>query len=213
MEFDELFMRHWPLVVSVTQRVLRDRTAAEDAASEAFCRVWAARDTIRAEEGDELAWKRVLTVAARRIALDEVMRGRRRGKEGVSFLPLDEASDVAGPQGGREDWFDLKGVIDSLPETQRTALVLSAAGYRDAEIARLMDTTPLTVRQHAFRGRRRLNADRPVVRKVGWRKQGGILPEHQRRRGGQDLSPEEATERRRAQWRAYRARKLAKKSA
>lgn len=115
-----------------------DPEVAGDAVAEAFAQALRGGDRIR--EPERWLWR-----AALRIAGGELQR---RPRGGV-------AVDV--PYEMEEPAVDLVRALARLPRSQRAAVVLHhAAGYPVREVARLLGTTPATVKVHLLRGRRRL---------------------------------------------------------
>jgi RNA polymerase sigma factor (sigma-70 family) len=84
--------------------------------------------------------------AAFRLAAGELHRRRR-----WSSAPEEDAYEMAEPA------TDLLQALGSLPPKQRAALVLHYyAGYTSLEAARILGSSPATVRVHLSQGRKRL---------------------------------------------------------
>jgi RNA polymerase sigma-70 factor, ECF subfamily len=137
--FEATFQDLYPRAIRSVQRLLGDRTQAEDIASEALARAFADWATIEHLPHRD-AW--VLRVAMN-LALDSL---RRR----VPFLrpaaPVD-ASEVATLR------VALWAALRSLPKRQREIIVLRfIAGLNDDEVAQSLDISPLTVKTHRARG-------------------------------------------------------------
>jgi len=112
---------------------------ASDAVAEAFTQVLARGDLVR----DKAAWVRR---AAYRIASGELKRSRMR-----TVFPVEM------PVEAPEPLVDVARALGKLTPHQRAAVVLADyAGYRHAEIARIIGSTPGAVALHVHRGRRRL---------------------------------------------------------
>ena len=142
--FESFYAEHREVVLGFLRRRLGSQ-AAEDAFQETFLRALRAYD--RLEHGDHLrAW--VLTIAAR-LAIDSA----RRAKPVVQELPELPVED------GRPAYAEIEHLADTLPPTERAAVVLRYAydlAYDDIALA--LDSTPDAARQAASSGVRRLRA-------------------------------------------------------
>jgi RNA polymerase sigma-70 factor (ECF subfamily) len=146
--------------------ILRDPIAAEDAAQEAFLRVWRFRDSIPAGDGRK-AWlyRVVVNACMSRGRVEGRLRSRTAelefGAEHASGAPqpdeLAEQSELAALVGQ---------ALADLPESLRVPLVLRFyAGLSEREIATAIQRRPGTVKSRLHAGRRRLALD---SRLVGW---------------------------------------------
>ena len=116
------------------------RSVAEDSVAEAFAQLLATNSVIR----DPRAWG---WRTAFRVAAGELQRRRQT----VNELLVDVASTVS------DDTLDLVAALQTLSDMQRKSVVLhDYAGYRAAEVARMIGSTEAAVRVHLMRGRRRL---------------------------------------------------------
>ena len=134
--------------------------AADDVASE----TWAAVATsISRFEGDEAAFRAWIFTVARRRAIDHFRREARRPAVPVDPVVLGTAPVSA----GTEDPGDIAlaaiatetalALVSTLPRDQAEVVVLRAiAGLDVAQVARIMDKRPGTVRVLAHRGLREL---------------------------------------------------------
>ena len=117
-----------------------NRAVAEDAVAEAFAQLLRRGAQVR----DPRAW--VWRVAFR-IAAGELQRRRRDTNE----LTADVVDDVP------TDVLDLVAALRALSDMQRKSVVLhDYAGYRAAEVAKMIGSTEAAVRVHIIRGRRAL---------------------------------------------------------
>ena len=142
--FERFYLEQRDIVLGFLRRRL-GREAAEDAFQETFLR--ALRGYPRLEHGDHLrAW--VLTIAAR-LVIDSGRRARPATAE-LPELPVED---------GRPAYAQLEHLADSLPPTERAAVVLRY-GYDFAydDIATALGSTPEAARQAASSGIRRLRA-------------------------------------------------------
>jgi RNA polymerase sigma-70 factor, ECF subfamily len=143
--FDELFRRLYPRLYDLCHRLLVDRWEAEDVVQDAFLRLVGAAVLDRPDQEVE-AW-------LRRVCLNlgyNRLRGRRRGRERLERASAELAPD--GAAGERDDPLgsllrleqqaQVHRALWTLPERQRTCLLLRHAGYSYAEIA---DTCELAI--------------------------------------------------------------------
>ena len=154
-EFEARVAESSALAFRVAYSVLRRRQDAEDVAQEAFVRAHRRFTQLR-DRGRFRAW---LVRMTWRLALDRQRADRRRAaREQVHGEPAataepraDEAALV------RERAEALWRAIDALSEKLRMVIVLSASeGHDVAEVARLLDLPPGTVKSRLFLARRRL---------------------------------------------------------
>ena len=153
--FGELYDRHAAAVFGVAYRMLRERSAAEDAAQETFLAVWRRRESFSPERGVLRAW--LLTIA-RNCAVDVVRRRRDHLDQ-----PLGETADLLmSPERTeaevlrRDDVATMGVALDTLPDSQREVLDLAYfAGLTHTEIA-----TQLQVPLGTVKGRMRLGLDK-----------------------------------------------------
>jgi RNA polymerase sigma-70 factor, ECF subfamily len=126
-------------------RALRLATGSSDVANDALAEAFAQLIRRGSAVRDPTAW---VWRSAFRIARGEM---RRRGQH----EPLNEELPVEAP----EPLVDLHRALRSLTPHQRTAVVLADyAGWRHAEIARVLGSSPAAVAVHVHRARRRLRA-------------------------------------------------------
>lgn len=138
-----------------------DRQVAEDLFQETFLRIYQARGRYRAERG----FARYLYTVAINLCRDWY-RSRGRKKEDLEKAawdgraPREFASDRERPDEAlelarKED--RVRRLLSGLPERERAVLVLSRFERMPyAEIARLLKTSEGMIKQHAFRGLKRL---------------------------------------------------------
>lgn len=145
-DYDGFFRDEYARVVRVCHGVLGDRARAEEAAQEAFLRLYERWTRISAYDQPD-AW-------VRRVAIRAAVRTDRRDRarrllERRSVADQHSYADVAAP--------DVVSALRSLPTNQRVALALH---YLDdmavADVARVMGCAEATVRVHLHRGRVRL---------------------------------------------------------
>ena len=161
--FDDLFRHFYPRLIGLAERMLGDRTEAEDLLQEAFLRLARAdsADAADDERGgsvldrpDEVvgAWLRrvVLNLGANRL------RERRRAAERLeraqrldpTLDPLQSTGEAGGPAQHvlrDEARAEVRAVLATLPERQRGCLLLRYAGHSYAEIAATLGVAPGSV--------------------------------------------------------------------
>lgn len=146
-----LFDHYHPRVFAYALGKLRNRSDAEDVASEAFARVLRDIDKFRWKGSGFEAW--LFRIAAN-LVVDHVRKSRRETPSevamdaAVSAPELDPlASVLAGEQAER-----LGGMLDSLADEQREVVLLRfAAGLDTSEVSSVMGRKPNAVRQLQFR--------------------------------------------------------------
>lgn len=167
--------RRWAApLVRFLERIVRDRTTAEELMQETFVRVHGARDRYEPQARFSTWLYRI----ARNLALNELDRARNRaphlaadatgagedreaGDTGRPSLALvDGGASVDTLVDARRESRRLQAALDSLPERQRSALWLAAVeGHAYEEIATMLDTTTASVKSLVHRARSGL-ADR-----------------------------------------------------
>ena len=123
--YGDLLRECLPLLRAICRARLRDETEAEDAVQDTLLTIHRARSSYNASR----PFRPWLIAIAERRALDRVRsRGRRVGRE----VPMDAAGEVASPERGAEADLDaqraaatLRGAVQDLPTSQRTALGLT----------------------------------------------------------------------------------------
>lgn len=165
--FTLLVEAHQDRVISLCRRYLGDREEARDAAQDVFLKVWRKAGSYR-PRGRVSTW-------IHRIAVNHCLNLLRRRKI-VRFLPFvrggegdgtpdrDPEDSRPGPADSleaRRRWRDTRRVIDDLPESQRSVLILAKfEGLSYKEIAETLGITVGAVESRLFRAMRRLEAER-----------------------------------------------------
>jgi RNA polymerase sigma-70 factor, ECF subfamily len=160
--YGELVGRHMRRAFSVAHRIVQQREDAEDVVQEAFMRAL--------EHLDTLARGRPFRPWFTRIVVNTALNLRRsRAVRMTDPLPDHVAGRGAAPDqhAERSQLRDRLGAaLESLPETQRTVVVLAELEeMTSAEIAVVLDLSPGTVRWHLHQARRTLR------RSLGWLKE------------------------------------------
>ncbi len=143
--FEALYRERYRDVYRYALLMLRSPEDAEDVASEAFGKAYAAWQKGRGPGGQPLPWLLLIT---RRAVID---RSRRR--KVLAWLPLDslhpghEPADLSAEASRSEFWLWFDRFARELPDRQREVLILR---YRrdldDAQIGQIMGITPSAVR-------------------------------------------------------------------
>ena len=143
--FESFYRETYARIVRACALVLLDAASAEDAAAEAFARLWSRWGQIRNDAGG-FVFKTAMRLCTREVR----RRGRSAGMAASS--PGDPAEETA-VRG------DVARALADLPLRQRQAVVLRDwAGFETREVARMIGTRESTVRVHLARGRERLRA-------------------------------------------------------
>ncbi|MFZ0630005.1 MAG: sigma-70 family RNA polymerase sigma factor [Acidobacteriaceae bacterium] len=154
-EFAGLVERQWRFACRVAWAVLRQAQDAEDAAQEAFLKIWRAQGwrDLRDERAyvARIAWR----AAVDRLRDSPSRRTPLRGPGGHDFDPEELADRARGPEevAMASNWeAAVHRLIDSLPEELRQPLALSAE-MTSREIAATMGIAEGTVRTRLMRAR------------------------------------------------------------
>lgn len=160
--FNQLVARHERIVFSVSLRILRDVTAAEDATQDTFLKAWTSIHTFRG--GMVRPW--LLRIATNR-SYDAIRAQNRRPADSLDAELYEVEPSWSSQVGAGEDpegfaaRVELSGYLEKalgqLPEDQRTVVVLSDIhGYGYEEIAEILEVAIGTVKSRISRGRARL---------------------------------------------------------
>lgn len=150
--FDELFRELYVPAYAVALRVLGDRHAAEDAASEALARCVASWRRLQGVE-HQRAW--VLRVTTN-VAIDIIRRSR--------SVAVGTADDGSTSTFAVEDRLRLAQALSKLSGRQREVVVLRfMADFTEVEVAECLRISQGAVKQHARRGLAALRQDMESV--------------------------------------------------
>lgn len=163
--FERLVRRHERRVYAVARRLLGRAEDAEDAAQEAFLRLYRALDRLDPSR-PVLPYLYRLTV---NVCRD--MGRRRRLRETASLAevppgrePMDGGADPAEAARLAEERRIASEALAALPERQRTALVLrDLQGLSTREVAEVLGTSEVTVRTQISRARLKVKEYRDRV--------------------------------------------------
>ncbi len=150
--FGELVRRHQRSAWNVAWRMLQDPTEAEDAAQDAFLKIFEAAPRYRPNASFRTYLYRVVS----RLCLDRL---RKKHPIYTDRLPPSVSAEPGPPEqiGRQETAADVRQALDALPPRQRMALVLrhfEELSYK--EIAEAMDTSVKSVERLLSRGRKEL---------------------------------------------------------
>jgi len=150
-DFEELLARYRRPVLNFVYRLLGDATESEDVAQEVFIRAyqhWNEFDPRRKVS----TW---LFALARNAAIDRLRYRQRHPVEPLDSVP--EPATVSREVETRELGDQIAAAIQSLPEDQRTAIVLAEYhGLSHAEIAEVMHGSEKSVESRLYRARQSL---------------------------------------------------------
>lgn len=162
--FDDLMRATERKVVATAWRFLGDREDVRDAAQEVYLRAF--KYLARFREGEDFgAWLYRITV---NVCRDAAERRRRAGHAaGVSdedleraaadFENLADAGDAESEALRAQQRELLRRGLDTLPERERAAIVLrDLEGLSTEEVARILNTRPVTVRSQVSSARAKL---------------------------------------------------------
>ncbi len=137
--------------------MLRDAAEAEDVAQETFLRVWRAAGRFDPARASAATW---ICRIALRLCIDRSRRSALRRFLGLEAAPdpaPDPADDTPGAEAAlaaRQDLARARAALRALPERQRRALLLRAAGGLSVpEIAAVLGLGPGAVEQLLVRAR------------------------------------------------------------
>lgn len=145
--------RHLPRILHFASRMLGDTAAAEDVAQEVFLRLWTNAATWRPGAAQLSTW-------LHRIALNLCLDRRRRYREEPlpeAMEPMDDTPDAIDLLQRRDTKQRVAAALATLPEAQRTAVVLCHyQELRNIEAAEVMGVSIEALESLLARGRRSL---------------------------------------------------------
>jgi RNA polymerase sigma-70 factor (ECF subfamily) len=153
-QFRLVALRYHRLVYRFAHSLLKDKAEAEDVTQEAFLRYWEQGGNVRGP-------KEWLLTVARNACLDRFRRARHSVE--AERAAQDEPSDDRGPAWHwqqHELKVRLQGLISTLPEPQRSLVVLfDVHGLDGAACARICGINTNQVKVYLHRARRRLRRE------------------------------------------------------
>ena len=148
--FRVVYGKYHRILYAVALKMLKDRSAAENAVQHVFVKLWIGRQEMTVM----LSLRNYLYTMTRNYILNYL---RSRNTELVHSYRLaqliPEASDPLDAQIEREDLLQmLDTVIAGLPTQKRQVMYLRKAGYSNPEIAEMLNLSVNTVRSHYQEG-------------------------------------------------------------
>jgi len=159
-KFERIYLSYKQTMFYAANRILKNHHTAEDTVHQAFLRIIDNLDKIN--EGDCHKTRAFLVVITEHAAIDIYRKQKRE-----NTLSFDEfevyIADNSPPEHEVTD--DVSSAIASLPVNYSTVLRLKfSQGYKDSEIAQILDITEDNVRQRISRAKKKLGQ---LLRKVG----------------------------------------------
>ncbi|MFP5227437.1 MAG: RNA polymerase sigma factor [Acidobacteriota bacterium] len=156
-EFAELVERQWKFAYRVAWAVLRNAHDAEDAAQEAFLKIWRARAWrgLREEKAyvARIAWRAAVDNSSSRQSRLRRLSDHESQPDGAGIEQIADSALSPEELAAAGDWeAAVHRLIDSLPEDLRQVLALSAE-MNSREIASAMGIAEGTVRTRLMRAR------------------------------------------------------------
>jgi RNA polymerase sigma factor (sigma-70 family) len=152
-----VYRTYGPVVFAVTNRLLGDRSLAEEATQQTFVQAWKA--SARFDPGRELGpW---LVTIARRVAIDVHRREARRATVPLEAVAPDEPALVSLPPNVDRvsDAWEVRRAVDALPAEEREVVRLQhLEGHTHVEIAERLGVPIGTVKSRSHRAHQRLAA-------------------------------------------------------
>jgi|SRR6266496_576605 len=158
-EFDAFFRETFVAVARAAALVARDAGAGQDAAQEAFFRLYERWARIESEEHA----RRFAFRVAINMARSHVRKAVRVARAGRRLGAMDRE-----PAAGVEEWLVVRDALAGLtPRRRAVAVLVDYTGMDAAEAGAVLGISPATVRAHLMRARRdlrtRLGLEEPEV--------------------------------------------------
>jgi RNA polymerase sigma-70 factor (ECF subfamily) len=164
--FSDLVAEHQDMVVNTCYRFVFNREDAEDLAQEVFVEVYRSLEKFR-EESKLSTWIYRIAVSK---SLDHLRRQKRKKRfsslkriigidDPADSIPAADHDNPADILAGNERLMTLQEALDSLPDNQKTAFLLSKYdGYSNQEIADILQTTIPAVESLIHRAKKNLQS-------------------------------------------------------
>lgn len=147
-DFEAAYRQYWPLAVVVAGRVLRHPQAAEDAASDAFVKVWR-------NWGQVTDARSYVAAASRHAAIDHARRASRARAESLEARPEPAAADDPARVAEQSETLrEVAGALGRVYPSYAAALRLRVLGYGHREIAAILGLTEMSAKQAIVKARR-----------------------------------------------------------
>ncbi len=172
---ERLYDQYATVVITVIQRMVRDRRVAEELLQDVFLRIWQRAETYEPDRGQVRSW--ILGIA-HNLALNELRRQRRRptiadlgpqpGADGAADDPIARMT-APGPLPEDLAWLRerrsmIATALAALPVAQRDVIDLYATGFSQSEIAARLEEPLGTIKSRMRRGLLQL---RELLRDLG----------------------------------------------
>ncbi len=149
--FEEVFQAYYDPLLVYALYLLKDRPTALDVVQEAFLKLWEKRDTLNPNK----SMKSLLYRIVRNLSLNhhrDTSSREAKLKDAGDDIAMHKPSSPDDAFAGSILESKLDQWIESLPERQREALILSRfQGLNHQEVAAVMDVSPRTVNNHLVR--------------------------------------------------------------
>jgi RNA polymerase sigma-70 factor, ECF subfamily len=154
--FEAIYLRYEERVFGFCLRFLGDPDAASDAFQETFRRLVDARDAYR-PQGRFQSW---IFTLARRACLDHLRSAKRESSVADAWGETADGAELVESVAGRmEDHDEARRLLALLPPEQREVLLLSKYyGFGYGEIAEMLGSTQVAVKQKGYRALKTLRA-------------------------------------------------------
>lgn len=155
--FNSLVRRHLPRAYALARRVLNSNAEAEDAAQEAFTKIWVNARDYRADKAAFTTWMHRIVVNA---SLDMARKKRPVAVEDTVLHAVPDTRDDAEAQAAEsQESQQVRDAIATLPPQQRAAITLCyTEEYTNAEAARIMGVHLKALEGLLVRARKSLRA-------------------------------------------------------
>jgi DNA-directed RNA polymerase specialized sigma24 family protein len=160
LDFDTFFRETFVMVARAAALVARDAGAGQDAAQEAFFRLYERWSRMQSREHA----RRFAFRVAINLARSHLRKAVRSARVGLTF------GGAAGPEatGAVDDWLAVRGALAGLsPRRRAVAVLVDYVGMDAAEAGEVLGIAAGTVRAHLMRARRdlrkRLGLEEPEV--------------------------------------------------
>ena len=139
--------RDW--ISAVARKIIRDPHLAEDAVQEALVRIFKNAGSFKGESKATTWLYRVITNSC----IDLLRKVEKYSTESnIDFISSDEIPEINSPPTINNE--DLYEALEQLPKDQKIAITLvNIEGYSVEEAAKIMETSPGTVKSRCARGR------------------------------------------------------------
>jgi RNA polymerase sigma-70 factor, ECF subfamily len=141
-EIEAIFREHYPRVVRIVARVVRDNSRAEELAVEVFLKLWRSN---KSQPDNLAAW---LYRVAVRTAVDELRRRKRRAQYETLLGFFRQDSSPATPEQihrATEEGERVRMVLSRMNPRQAEFLLLRSQGFSYEELAAILKLNPASV--------------------------------------------------------------------